>query len=123
MLQCDYMTWVHSLPAFIVHAATLGNLGGPDTDVATIGSLEGLFTNIVNTVIALAAVALFLMFIASGFTFLFSAGDPKKLEQARGTLTNAIIGLVVIVCAYLILRIIGTFTGTTDIITKFQITP
>jgi len=33
------------------------------------------------------------------FHFFFSSGDPKKLEQARGTLTNAIIGLVIIVAA------------------------
>lgn len=92
-----------------------------DTDVATIGSLEGLFSNFVRTVVSLSAVGLFLMFIAGGFSFLFSGGDQKKLEQARGTLTNAIIGLVVIVCAYLILRIIGTFTGTLDTITTFTI--
>lgn len=115
------MNWLAGLPSFVVHAATLGNLGGPDNDVATIGSLETLFSNVVNVVISLAAVALFLMFIVGGFSFLFSGGDQKKLEQARGTLTNAIIGLVVIVGAYLILRVVGVFTGTTDIITKFQI--
>ncbi len=92
-----------------------------DTDVATIGSLEILFKNAVKTVVSLAAVGIFLMFIAGGFSFLFSGGDQKKLEQAKGTLTNAIIGLVVIVCAYLILRIIGTFTGTLDTITTFKI--
>ncbi len=91
------------------------------TDVATIGSLENLFRNFVKTAISLGAVALFLMFIVSGFSFLFSQGDQKKLEQAKGTLTNAIIGLVVIVSAYLILRVIGSFTGTTDTITKFNI--
>lgn len=92
-----------------------------DTDVATIGSLEELFSNFVRTVVSLSAVGLFLMFIAGGFSFLFSGGDQKKLEQARGTLTNAIIGLVVIACAYLILRVIGTFTGTLDTITTFKI--
>ncbi len=92
-----------------------------DTDVATLSSLEGLFSNAVRTVVSLSAVGLFLMFIAGGFSFLFSGGDQKKLEQARGTLTNAIIGLVVISCAYLILRIIGTFTGTLDTITTFKI--
>ena len=86
-------------------------------DVATIQSLETLFLNVLNVIVALAGVALFLMFVVSGFSFLFSGGDPKKLEQARGTLTNAIIGLVIIVAAYLILRLIGVFTGVTDITT------
>jgi hypothetical protein len=92
-----------------------------DTDVATLGSLEVLFSNAIRTVVSLTAVGLFLMFIVGGFSFLFSAGDQKKLEQARGTLTNAIIGLVVVVSAYLILRVIGTFTGTLDTITTFKI--
>jgi len=110
------------LPALVVHAATLQNLGGPNSDVATIQSLTTLFTNVIGVIVALAGVALFIMFVVSGFSFLFSSGDPKKLEQARGTLTNAIIGLVIIVAAYLILRLIGAFSGYTNI-TKFNISP
>mgnify|MGYP001593940068 CR=1 FL=1 len=88
-------------------------------DVATIQSLETLFVNLVKVVVALSGVALFVMLIVGGFTFLFSGGDNKQLEQARGTVTNAIIGLVVIVSAYLILRVIQVFTGVD--VTKFSI--
>jgi len=109
---------MHVLP--VVVAATLDTYG--NTGVATIQSLQTLFTNVLSVVVALAGVALFIMFVVSGFTFLFSGGDPKKLEQARGTLTNAIVGLVVIVAAYLILRLIGVFTGYTNI-TKFSVSP
>ncbi|HUD19192.1 MAG TPA: pilin [Patescibacteria group bacterium] len=101
-----------------VYAAVLPNL--QQGDVATVQSLEGLFTNVVNVVIALAGVALLLMFVIAGFSFLFSQGDQKKLEQARGTLTNAVIGLVVIVAAFLIIRIISVFTGVPQIL-KFTI--
>ena len=79
-----------------------------DTGVATISSLETLFRNFVQSLVSISAVALFLMFIVGGFSFLFSGGDPKKTEQAKGTLTNAVIGLVVIVSAYLVLRPIVT---------------
>lgn len=113
------MNWLAHIPSVVVRAAELSTF--ENTGVATIGSLEGLFVNFVKTIISLSAVALFLMFIVGGFSFMFSGGDQKKLEQARGTLTNAIIGLVVIVSAYLILRIIGTFTGTLDTITTFKI--
>lgn len=88
-------------------------------DVPTFASLETLFENVVRAAVSLAVVALFLMLLTGGFSFLFSGGDPKKLEQARGTLTNAIIGLVVIISAYLILRIIQVFTGVE--VTKFTI--
>jgi hypothetical protein len=96
-------------------------LGGLEDGVATIYSLETLFSNIVTVITSLAAVALFVMFVVSGFTFLFSGGDQKKLEQAKGTFTNAIIGLVVIVTAFLILRVIQAFTGVGEGILQFGI--
>jgi len=87
------------------------NLGTVGKDVATIKCLEPLFSNLVISMVFLVGIALFVMMLVGGFGFLFSGGDQKKLEQAKGTLTNAIIGLVVIVAAYLILRTIGVFTG------------
>ena len=93
-----------------VYAARDWGTCAPDS-VATISCIETLFENTVWGVIALAGVGLFIMLIVGGYGFLFSGGDPKKLEKARGTLTNAIIGIVVIVTAYLIIRTIGVFTG------------
>ena len=43
----------------------------------------------------------------------------KKLEKARGTLTGAILGVVIIVCAYLILLTIKAITGVD--VTKFTV--
>lgn len=80
-------------------------------DVATIKCLEPLFKNVVSSLVALAGVTLFVILIIGGYNFLFSGGDQKKLEKARGTITNAIIGIVVIVVAYLILAFIKEFTG------------
>ncbi len=86
---------------------------------ATFKCLEPLFGNLVRGVTALVGVGLFVMFVVGGFNFLFSGGDQKKLEAARGTLTNAIIGVVVIVIAYLILLTIEKFTGVN--VTTFTI--
>lgn len=116
------MIILRGLPSLTVHAATLEKLNGAGAikDVATIESLESLFSNAITAIVSLSAVALFLMLVIGGFSFLYSGGDQKKLEQARGTLTNAIIGLVVIVSAYLILRIVGAITGLNNL-TIFQI--
>lgn len=88
-------------------------------DVATIKCLEPLFKNLVGAIVALAGIALFIMLIVGGFNMLLSGGDQKKLEAAKGTITNAIIGLVVIVVAYLILLTIKEFTGVD--VTTFQV--
>ena len=88
-------------------------------NVPTIKCLEPLFKNLVYAVIAFSGVALFIMLIISGFNFLFSGGDQKKLEKARNTMTQAIIGLVIIASAFLILQTIRIFTGVD--VTKFDI--
>lgn len=88
--------------------------------VATIGCLEPLFANFVQSLIGLAAVALFIMLLFGGYKFLFSSGDQKKLESAKGTITAAITGLVIMSVAYLIILTIQTFTGVN--ITNFHIT-
>jgi hypothetical protein len=88
-------------------------------DVATIRCLEPLFANVVTSIMALAGIGLFIMLIMSGYSYLFSGGDPKKLEQAKNTLTFAIMGLVVMVTSFLILRTIQAFTGVN--LTTFSI--
>jgi len=104
----------HFLP--IIHAAEKwANLeGGAEgvKDVATIGSLITLFQNAVKGITAFSGVVLFVVIVMSGFTFLFSGGDAKQLEKAKNSFTYALIGLIVIVCAYLILQLIELFTGT-----------
>jgi len=84
---------------------------GVSTGVATLQCLEPIFTGVVQALTALVGVALFIMLVIGGFGFLVSGGDQKKLEKARGTLTAAVTGVVIIVVAYLILRTIQLFTG------------
>jgi len=104
-----------------IYAAEKWNstLGGPENDVATIGSLLPLFKNAATGITAFAGVVLFITIVISGFTFLFSGGDAKKLEKAKNSFTYAIMGLIVIVCAYLILQLIKLFTGAD--VTQFNL--
>ncbi|KKS89401.1 MAG: hypothetical protein UV63_C0019G0029 [Microgenomates group bacterium GW2011_GWC1_43_11] len=77
------------------------------------------FKNAVTGITAFAGVVLFVVIVMAGFTFLFSGGDAKQLEKAKNTFTYAILGLIVIVCAYLILQLIGLFTGAN--VTEFNL--
>jgi hypothetical protein len=94
---------------------------GEAAGVATIKCLEPLFQNTVSALLALAGIGLFVMLLVGGFNFLFAGGDQKKLEHARGTLTGAITGLIIIVSAFLILRAIAEITGVSGI-TTFNVT-
>src|SRR3989344_5886494 len=79
--------------------------------VASIECLVPLITSAITAVVSLGAVALFIMLLVGGFNFLFSSGDQKKLEAARGTVTQAIMGIVVMSVAYLVIKTISVFTG------------
>ncbi len=92
-----------------------------DTSPATIKDLELVFTNIVKVILAFGVVGLFWMLITGGFKYLTSGGDPKAVDGAKNTLTYAIGGFILLAFSFLVLQIIGSFTGTGSILTNFTI--
>lgn len=80
-------------------------------DAATIKGIEAILNNVLSAALAFAAIVLFVMFLIGGFRYLTSGGDAKAAEAARGTLTHAILGLVVLIFAYIIIQFIEVFTG------------
>ncbi|MBP9814217.1 hypothetical protein KBC80_03400 [Candidatus Woesebacteria bacterium] len=83
---------------------------------ANIGAIVG---QSLDYVFAFAGVGLLLMIIASGFAMMTSAGDPKKLEQGKHRLTNAIIGFLIVFAAFWIVQLVGTMFGWESINTTF----
>lgn len=81
--------------------------------------LEVIFARLLAVAGGLAGMILLVMLVFGGFRWMSSAGNPKGTEAARGTITAAIMGIVFIVGAYIILRIIEGFTGLK--VTQFQI--
>jgi hypothetical protein len=86
---------------------------------ATLSDLEVLFQRVISIALGLGGIVLFVMLVVGGFKYLTSGGDPKAVESAQKTLTSAILGLVLLLSAYLILKLIGNFTGVD--LTKFSI--
>lgn len=89
-------------------------------DTPTIKCFEVVFGNVLEAVVTLAGIALFIMLVVGSFRFLTSGGDPKRTETAQKTITSAILGLVLIIGSYLILRLIASFTGI-DSLLEFTI--
>jgi hypothetical protein len=90
------------------HAAQLGEFNveppvGLDPGLNSIGAIISAF---LPAVFALAGIAAFIYLILGGFRYLISRGDPKQIESARGAITNAMIGLIVIVGIFVIIAVI-----------------
>lgn len=79
--------------------------------VPTLQCLPVVFQNIVTAALLFAGLVALVLVILSGIKLITSSGDPKQVEGAKHTLTYAIIGLVIILSSFLIIRIIGTVTG------------
>jgi len=90
--------------------------------VPTLKCFEVVFSNILAMASALIGVVLFIMFVIGSFSYLTSLGNPEKLKKAKGTLQYAIIGLVIFLSSFLILKIIDVlFLGNQGNIFKFKI--
>lgn len=61
--------------------------------------------SIINILLFLAAAAAVIYLIWAGIKYLTAGGDTKKAGEARTAIINAVIGLIVIVAAYTIIRI------------------
>lgn len=74
----------------------------------SLGAIIGAF---IPSILGLAGMAAFIFLVMGGFKYLIARGDPKAIEDARKTISGAIIGLLVIVGLFLIISIIQTILG------------
>src|SRR3989304_7750979 len=80
-------------------------------DPAKISDIVEILENIISLLAPAAGIAFFIMMLIGGFQFLTSGGDPKAAGAARGTLTYAEIGIVLVIVSWLILVLIRDITG------------
>ena len=74
-------------------------------------NLGGLIDNIIQLIFFAAGLAFFIYLIIGGLRWITAGGDPKALDAARGRITGAIIGLIIVVAAFSIALIIESVLG------------
>lgn len=57
----------------------------------------------------IGGVVFFFMLLLGGIQWISSGGDKQKLEEARGRVTNALIGIIILFATYAVIKIIGAF--------------
>jgi len=95
----------------------------PKSDAETFGGFtyHGLIGQIISRfldpILVIAGFVTVIIIIISGIQFVTSGGNPEAAASARGRLTFAIIGFVIIVLAYAILQIVDkVFLGTSGVV-------
>lgn len=92
---------------------------GPWGDVASKGESVGFagsaFTFIISNVIGImtiiAGIWFIFSFIIGAFGYLTAGGDKGKMEEAGKKLTQAVVGLVIVVSAYALMSLLGSILG------------
>jgi hypothetical protein len=78
---------------------------------AVLSDLGVVVGKLLSIAIGAGAIVLFFLLVSGGFKLITSSGDPGKAQAAWKTVTFAIIGMVIIIASYLVIRLIKEFTG------------
>ena len=82
---------------------------GPPTLTGGDISLGSIAETVITYLFPLAGLLAVIFIIQGGYMWIISAGDPSKVKQAQGTLTWAVIGLIVILVIFSVLQAILKF--------------
>ena len=77
----------------------------------TLNCLPEVFQAVIQAALSFSGVVALFFIIWGGIRYITSQGDQKQIDNARKTLTFAIIGLVVIMLSFFILHVISSITG------------
>ena len=84
---------------------------GGDYALLTEVTVEGIVAWAVTAVLVVAAIIFFFMLIIGGIKWITSGGDKGQTEAARGQITAALIGLVIVFAAWAIITLIANIFG------------
>lgn len=71
-------------------------------------TVPALVSGFIRLAVVAAAVIFFFWLILGGIQWIISGGDKQKTEAARGQITSALVGLVIVFSAWAIAQLIKT---------------
>lgn len=100
------------LVPFQVFAQDSGSIV-PDTlpNVGIIAVIQA----VIKFILIVAFVAAFIMLLIGGIRWILAGGDEKAVSSARSTITAALIGLVIVLLSFAIIKLVEAFFGVTII--------
>lgn len=73
--------------------------------------LTNFIPNLIFLALSIGVVFFFASFISGIIAWIGAGSDKQSLENAKSKMTNALIGLTIMFCVYLILNFLGKFFG------------
>lgn len=119
LLSLTSFALTFAAPAYAQTLAWSGACIGKDAatqDVATIQGIGCLLANVLGIAITIIGIAAFVMFLVGSFRYLTAGANSKGVEGGKNAISFAILGIVVALASYVILRFLSQFTGVTSIL-------
>lgn len=93
-------------------AQFLCGIGNTTADKEAVGSrLNSVLGGIIGFLTILGGLWFLFQFIIAGYNWISAGGDKGKVEAAQQKITNSLIGLLIVVGAYVIVGLLGKILG------------
>ncbi|OGD86532.1 hypothetical protein A2870_01890 [Candidatus Curtissbacteria bacterium RIFCSPHIGHO2_01_FULL_41_11] len=80
-------------------------------DIRPINNIVSVIRTIIQFILVVAFVLAFVMLLIGGIRWITAGGDEKAVGSARNMITAALIGLVIVLVAYALIKLVETFFG------------
>lgn len=75
---------------------------GPYSNTTNENSLTSIIGIVINTALSLLGVIFIVLMILAGYNWMTASGSQEKVQEAKDTITRAIIGLVIVIGSWAI---------------------
>ncbi|MFH2118380.1 MAG: hypothetical protein ABII10_01440 [Candidatus Paceibacterota bacterium] len=107
ILSAFALTTAIHVSAQLTNPVVEGVLGNDPEGAASGATFTDYFVTLWSALIGLGAIAVLVFLIWGAFEWITSEGDKGKLEKARNRITQAIVGLIILVGSFVILTFIS----------------
>lgn len=101
----------------LAQAQSLGEIGGEglgpfgNTPGDGLAGITKLISSIIGVMTVAAGIWFLFQVLVGGFNWIAAGGDKAKLQSSKDRITNSLIGIIVVVAAWAITALVGTFLG------------
>ncbi len=95
--------------SLIVPAVVMAQTNIVPNSLIQTNNIVNVVRGIISFVLIIAFVIAFIMLLVGGIRWILAGGDEKAVGSARGTITAALIGLVIVLVAFALIKVIENF--------------
>ncbi len=92
-------------------ANNIGDMLLGDSPLKSLGGIGKLVSSLSANAIMIAGVILMIIIVYAAISMISAAGDAQQYERAQSILTSGIVGFIIVIAAWFIIKAIEISTG------------